>query len=279
MSNIVTFPEVWDELTTDDFTAMLRLRENIIKHPDKSITVDDVRIEAARCLLLNRGIRTRLSNDKYFLLVHQCAASLQWLWQSDDSGALALVYRSTFNLLPRWRQLYGPRSHGADLDFGEFKEAVAICIAYDADPQHPFQLLQQLAGLLYRRRNRKTLRRTPYDAEPQPTQLDRGQRLPSWFVWGVYAWFSFFCEYLATGIFIIDGREVSFAPVFASNVQHPTSSLNPPPSLGLNAIALTLAESRVFGSFDDVLHTSLLRVMMKLLHDQQTLHSAKLHKP
>ena len=32
---------------------------------------------------------------------------------------------------------------------------------------------------------------------------------------------------------------------------------------------MTLAESQVFGDFDDVLHTPLMRVLMKLLHDKE----------
>lgn len=45
--------------------------------------------------------------------------------------------------------------------------------------------------------------------------------------------------------------------------------------LGLTGIALTLAESRVFGDFEDVLHTPLMRVMMKLLQDSKALSFAK----
>lgn len=92
--------------------------------------------------------------------------------------------------------------------------------------------------------------------------------MPSWFLWGVYAWFSFFCEYLATGIFIIDGREVCFSKIFGTSPS-PSQGGEPSSGLGLNAIVMTLAESQVFGDFDDVLHTPLMRVLMKLLHDKE----------
>lgn len=265
----VMFPEFWDELKEKDWKDMLLLRQQLIDNPKEGVSVFDVRCEAARCLLLNLGIRARTSDDKYFLLVRTAANKLTWLWAEED-GKLQLTYRTTVNLLPRWDRLIGPASHGGDLVFGEFKDAIAMCKAYDkAMLENPDGnndiILRQLAGLLYRLRDgkvKKHVRRVAYDADGAEAQLARGNRLPSWFVWGVYAWFSFFCEYLATGIFIIDGEEVCFSKVFANGKESHHS-------LGLNDIALTLAEGNTFGDFEDVLHTPLMRVMMKLLHDRE----------
>ena len=270
---IVMFPEYWDELTEKDWKDMLLLRQRLIDDPREGVDVSDVRNEAARCLLLNRGLKTRASDDKYFLLVRQAGVKLSWLWEETESGKLVLTFKTTYNLLPRWDRLIGPASHGGNLLFGEFKDAITLCRAYDkameAEPNEDHSpILRQLAGLLYRNRDlkvKKHVRRLPYDYDGMEEQSKRGNRMPMWFVWGVYAWFSFFCEYLATGVFIIDGEEVCFSPVFANS--HATDRQGA--TLGLNDIALTLAESDVFGDFEDVLHTPLMRVMMKLLHDRQ----------
>ena len=271
---IVMFPEFWDELTEKDWKDMLLLRQRLIDDPREGVDVSDVRNEAARCLLLNRGLKTRASDDKYFLLVRQAGVKLSWLWEETESGKLELTFKTTYNLLPRWDRLIGPASHGNNLLFGEFKDAITLCRAYDkameAEPDEDHsQILRQLAGLLYRNRDlkvKKHVRRLPYDCDGMEEQTKRGNRMPMWFVWGVYAWFSYFCEYLATGIFIIDGEEVSFSPVFGGSK---SSTDKQGTSLGLNDIALTLAESDVFGGFEDVMHTPLMQVMMKLLHDRQ----------
>lgn len=271
---IVMFPEFWDELTEKDWKDMLLLRQRLIDNPREGVDVSDVRNEAARCLLLNRGLKTRASDDKYFLLVRQAGVKLSWLWQETESGKLELTFKTTYNLLPRWDRLIGPASHGGNLLFGEFKDAITLCRAYDkameAEPNEDHsQILRQLAGLLYRNRDlkvKKHVRRLPYDYDGADEQAKRGNRMPMWFIWGVYAWFSYFCEYLATGIFIIDGEEVCFSPVFGGSS---SSTDKQGTSLGLNDIALTLAESDVFGGFDDVMHTRLMQVMMKLLHDKQ----------
>ena len=287
-NKVVMFPEWWDELTEKDWRDMLLLRQRLIDgeidEKRGPITIDDIRNEAARCLLLNRGLRTRVSDDKYFLLVRQAGAKLDWLWKEEEDGKVSLTFRTTCNLLPRWDRMIGPMSHGGDLIFGEFKDAVTLCRAYDkAMTEEPGKdhsdILKQLAGLLYRNRDTKLkrhVRRLPYDADGSLEQLRRGERLPEWFVWGVYAWFSYFCEYLASGEFIIDGETICFAPVFGGGSDGKSGSDGNKGNLGLNDIALTLAESDVFGGFDDVLHTPLMRVMMKLLHDKQ--HADEIEK-
>lgn len=278
-SRYVMYPEYWDELTEKDWREMLKLRQRLVEKPVEGLTVGDVRNEAARCLLLNRGLRTRSSDDKYFLLVRKAGMKLDWLWKEDD-GKLELTYRTTVNLLPKWDKLHGPVSHGGDLSFGEFKDAITLCKAYDRAMQDEpggdhDDLLRQLAGLLYRNRDtksKKRVRRVAYDLDGPEAQLARGRRMPGWFVWGVYAWFSFFCEYLATGVFIIDGEEVCFSKVFGTGKGDGHGG----DEIGLNSIALTLSESHVFGDFEDVLHTPLMRVMLKLLHDSNQAERIKM---
>lgn len=88
--------------------------------------------------------------------------------------------------------------------------------------------------------------------------------MPDWFKWGVYAWISAFCNYLTSGDFIIDGEQVNFAPLFVKGEKKEEKKKN---DIGLNAIAFTMAESRVFGELKDVEHTQLLKIFLKLLND------------
>ena len=91
-----------------------------------------------------------------------------------------------------------------------------------------------------------------------------------WQRWGIYAWFAYFCEYLTRGTFVIEGTEVTFAPLF--NV---TENENAKGGSSLGRICLTLAESHVFGTARDVDHTQLLTVMQKLLMDYETLRKMR----
>ena len=87
-------------------------------------------------------------------------------------------------------------------------------------------------------------------------------------IWGIYAWFSYFCEYLFSGTFIIDGLELCFGPVF-SRGRDKDARQNDVQSLGMNSILFSVAESGVFGNARATDDTLLLRVMMKLLDDRQ----------
>lgn len=272
----ITLPETWDELTEADWRELLKMRQQII---DKQLqlTVSDVRTETARMLLKNRGVGTRINDSQYLLLVGRLADTLGWLWQEHDGG-LSLAYRSTENLLPKVRDWTGPLSHGGDLMFGEFRQAIAHLKAYEQD-QNPTALCA-LAGLLYRpeasrkQKQLQQLRRQPYDWDSLEEKIARGRRMKPWQRWGIYAWMAYFCEYLTTGTFIIDGEEVNFSPIFGGRDESGTGGHGG----GLHQICLTLAESHVFGTANDVDRTPLLTVMLKLLKDYETLQELKKRK-
>ena len=259
----IDFPEVWDELTRKDWADCLNLRQKIINRKI-AVSIMDVKCETVRCLLLNRGIKTRYSSEKYYLLIYKLAIGLDWLWK-DNSDGLELVYRSTVNLIPKFGYLVGPRSHGEDLTFGEFKQAVSILKMYDEKKDDAY--LKILCGLLYRHKSdyRKTgAWRESMEKETAMDWMKRGARMPEQLRWGTYAWFAFFAEYLMTGDFIIDGALVNFSCLFEKSAGTKKSECN---DIGLNAIAFSIAESKVFGDVKEVHNTQLLRIMLKMLND------------
>lgn len=284
----IEVPSTWDELTGADWRDVLKLRQ-LVATTGHQWTVRDVRIETAHLLLRNHGLKPQPGNPQWLLLVNQVAGTLDWLWQDLERG-LSLCYRSTEQLLPMVKvgqqQLLGPQSHGADLLFGEFRMAYAIMRNYEQRPSG--RDLNVLAGLLYRPaaseelQRERQLRRWPYEWDSMEQRERRGQQMKPWQVWGCYAWFAFFCEYLTTGRFIIDGEEVTFAPLFNVNVNvngngNDNASSVPAgsPGASLQRICLTLAESHVFGTVRDVDQTPLLTVMMKLLQDYEQLQRMK----
>lgn len=274
----ITLPETWDELTQADWRELLKMRQQII---DKRlpVTLDDVRIETARMMLKNRGVGLKLNNKQYLVLVHQMAGSLDWLWKAEEGG-LSLVYRTTWNLLPKVRTWLGPLDHGSDLLFGEFRMALSILKNYEQNPSE--RDLNVLVGLLYRpeaskkMQREQQLRRWPYDWDDFEKKERRGEQMQRWQVWGIYAWFAYFCEYLTTGPFIIEGEQVSFAPLFGKHDDGGTKNEGRGSSMA--QICHTLAESHVFGTARDVDRTPLLTVMQKLLQDYYTLQELKKKK-
>lgn len=284
----ITLPETWDELTPDDWQGLLRIRHTMMT-TDHAWTAGDARTETACMLLKNRGLKPRPDNRQYLVLVNLLSQSLDWLWKAEDGG-LSLTYRSTYNLLPKvtvrtkglHRELLGPLDHGNDLTFGEFRMAYAILRNYEQQPSE--RDLNVLAGLLYRpeasgqAKHEQQLRRQPYDWDDFEQKERRGQLMKRWQVWGIYAWFAYFCEYLTTGIFIIDGQNVTFAPLFGSGEaggQAADGGRQGEGGSSLHRVALTLAGSHVFGTMKEVDRTPLLTVMLKMLMDYESLRDMK----
>lgn len=273
----VTLPEDWDELTEADWQEALKIRQAIARGGG-GLTVEDARIETARSMLRTRGVREQPRNTDWLGLTGAIARSLTWLWTT-EGDAISLCYRSTRNLMPRIGSWLGPKSHGEDLTFGEFRMAFAILKSYEADSNE--RHLNVLAGLLYRpeateqMKHEQQLLRQPYDWDTFEEKEERGRRMERWQVWGIYAWLAYFCEALTSSTFCIDGEEVSFAPLFSSGKGGDGDGSG---GGGLQQICLTLAESHVFGTARAVDRTPLLTVMQKLLLDYQTLMRLKKKK-
>ena len=265
----IDFPDCWEEVLPAEWLYLLRLRQKLIERP--KITLLDVKREWCRFVLSNRGIRRKSSID-YYVLIDELALTLGWMWSEGKGGKeVELIFSSTKNLLPEWKQYKGPLSHGSDLTFGEFRNAVMMMNGYN-DTQDP-SLLQALCGILYRCPGGKIGKsdfdgkyREEFKQERINFYSNRIRMMPKQVQWGVYAWFAFFCHYLLTGTFIIDGIEISFESIFTKETQ----DVNTPKeqSLGMNGILFSVAESGIFGNIEKADDTLLLRVMMKLLDDK-----------
>lgn len=260
----ILFPDCWEEVDPEEWVFLLKLRHELATRRGVSLT--DVRRAWCYFVLRRRGSRfRRRERTDDLVLVSRLAETLEWMWMVDDEeGCVALTLRTTQNLLPVWRKLRGPMSHGADLTFGEFRAATAAMNLYTTG--HDRNDLLALVATLYRRPNWDG-RRKPFDDRLLPQYMRDAEEMPDWLQWGVYAWFAYFCEYLLTGTFLIDGQEVTFAPLFGRR-----DKSAPRPSgqdLGLNSILYTVAESGVFGTATETDRTLLLRVLLKLLDDKQ----------
>ena len=259
----IEFPSCWEELVPWEWVKLLELRHKLMTQRGVSLT--DVKRAWCAYVLKSRGVKVRGTDA--MLLVAMVADTLEWMWLVDDeAGCISLRFDTTRNLLPEYKGLRGPQSHGGDLTFGEFRAATAAMNLYTED-HLPSDLLA-LVAVLYRFPDPATGKRAPFDPDDLPTLMRDVQRvMPDWLQWGVYAWFARFCEYLLTGEFIIDGQTVTFAPVFGrrdKDGERPSGQ-----DLGLNSILYTVAESGVFGTATETDRTPLLRVLLKLLDDKQ----------
>ena len=261
--NDIDFPDCWEEVRPKEWVELLRLRDALMTR--RGVSLLDVKRMWCAFVLKNRGVTPRGTDG--MLLVDRLADTLEWMWLIDDEEkCISLRFDTTQNLLPDWRGLIGPKSHGADLTFGEFRAATAAMNLYTDG--HLNSDLLALTAVLYRMKDVRTGRRRVFVEDELPGLMNDVVRvMPQWLQWGVYAWFARFCEYLLTGEFVIDGQTVTFAPVFGRRDKDAPRAAGQ--DLGLNSILYTVAESGVFGTAAETDRAPLLRVLLKLLDDKQ----------
>lgn len=269
----IEFPECWEEVKPLEWLHILKTRDKLMHR--SGFTLRDVKRDWCAYVLKNRGYRLQGVDD--MLMVDRLADTLDWMWKVEEDinqdgvpvTEAQLMYDCTVNLLPKWRYLQGPASHGADLTFGEFRQAAAVINKYNAE--HDPTDLRALCAILYRKpvKEKGCALREPFRTQYMGRYMGLVRYMPEWIQWGIYSWFAYFCNYLFTGAFIIDGVEVCFAPVFERHRKSPEAQPGIIQNLGMNSVLYSVAESGVFGNVDATDDTLLLRVMMKLLDDKQ----------
>ena len=150
----ISFPDCWEEVKPLEWLHLLKIRSRLIKQP--GVALIDVKREWCAYVLRNRGYRFKSKVDD-MLLVGRLAGTLGWMWKVEE-GVVELTYDCTENLLPRWRYLRGPASHGADLTFGEFRQAAAVMNKYNAgqdprikDVSYVSRFVRNTWGVIWRR--------------------------------------------------------------------------------------------------------------------------------
>ncbi|MDR0939918.1 MAG: hypothetical protein LBN29_11335 [Mediterranea sp.] len=262
----IEFPDRWEEVSPAEWVYLLKLREALIVKP--GVTLLDVKRAWCDFALRRRGLKGA-DRRAYLLLVDRLATGhLDWMWRVGDGG-VELAFDSTANPLPRWRGLVGPRDHGEDLTFGEFRHASALMNAYTASGETAHLLA--FCGTLYRPAGKRVgcadfdgHWREPFHPSRLELYVSRASAIPPHVAWGIYAWFGAFCRHLLEGAFVIGGKEVSFAPLFTRRDRGDGGAND----LGLESVRFSVAESGIFGDAAKTDDTPLLTVLMKLLDDK-----------
>ena len=259
------FPDCWEEVQTLEWTYLLGLHA-VLMHNSHRVYLESLLRAWTLYVLERRGYKTNGGVDD-MLLVDRLSQTLTWMYRINQQGEIELTCETTVNLLPKYRQLVGPASHGADLTFGEFRHAVTVMNAYTTD--HDPASLLALCAILYRlpfKDRDGSMRRGRFREYRFAKFIQDAEQIPPALRYGIYVQFAYFCQYLQTGSFVIDGAEVTFAPLFAKSTGEQMSGVQ---DLGLTGILLSVAESGVFGNVGDTDDAPLLQVMLKMLADKQ----------
>ena len=165
--------------------------------------------------------------------------------------------------------MVGPADALMDISFEELIAADAELTLYTAtkDSRH----IDNLLATLYRRPGPQQ----PAGRRVEPLDIDRTERtarifrfVPSWKKHLFLLWYAACVDNLQRGTFTINGREVSFAPLFNDNEP-------PGKSLGWLGTLFNMAERRTFGDMKETSATNIIDVLLLLLNDKYNADNAR----
>lgn len=275
MKKTIEIPEYWDELNIHQFRYLLK-HVFVMMDNHRKIETKDLLRSFADYLCGSPVYIKPKKKELYYLLLDNIAKKMEWVFRLED-GEVLFNYDTTTNLLPYIGKLLGPVSHGSDLRFGEYRAACEFYNRYTTE--HSNEDLNALVGILYRNPNKYISKqsfdgdyREPFNKHHISMYAKRVSQLPEYVKWGVYQWFGYFCKYLMTGDFIIEGNQISFSPLFSSQSD---SDIKQDDSLGMTSVLFSLAESRTFGNIKETDNAFLFEIMLKMLNDKQQIDKLK----
>jgi len=293
-------PSSWDEMTGDQFACVV---QNWLKLIDGKINADEFKLIVLYDFLgIKRGPfqewkDKRLSREQLenkFANVWQLTELLSWLIrveQTDDGPAGFLNFADVRNWLPEIENdggvmILGPADGLVDITFAEYRRAWAHFEAYTQKRRHSD--LNKLVATLYRpeRENYKELKlRSDFDGnkrEPfNPYLTDHYAELldqvPFWKKYVIYTWFGNCDRFIKEDELELEGRPLTFAPLFTRKKTDDDVETLDENQLGLTGMLYMIAESKLFGDPAHVDRTSYIDVLTALLYWKQ--QADKIKKP
>lgn len=211
----------------------------------------------------------RLRSEKITLMAEEL---LGFLFSADADNLLP-AFNCLENHIPILRigrrRFIGPGDGLMDISVEELIAADAELTLYTAtkDPCH----IDNMLATLYRRPGP----RQPAGRHVEPLDIDHTERaarvfrfVPTWKKYLFLLWYSACVDNLQHGTFTINGREVSFAPLF--NNDEPSGK-----SLGWLGTLFNLAERRTFGDLKETSATGIIDILLLLLNDKYNADNAR----
>lgn len=298
----VEFPSSWEEMSNSQFEFVIK---TWIKLMDGKINEDEfMLIVLYNFLGIERGPfqdwkDRRLSRQQLedkFANVWQLTETLSWLIRIEETeeGPVGFLDWSEINQRfyeienPWGVKLIGMADGILDITFGEYRRAWACFEAYSRDHKHID--LDRLMAVLFlpERDNFNEIQYRP-DFDGRRRELfnpylnehyaELMKDIPFWQKYAGYQWFGNCDKWLKEGELEMDGKIISFAPLFSKNKQVDDQDLETMDEndLGLTGLLYMIAESKLFGTPEQVDKTGYLEILTALLYWKQ--QTDKIKKP
>jgi hypothetical protein len=266
------FPSELSELSADQF---LFFTEQFLRLMDGKITLHGFKV-----LLAGKFLKFKKRAKFYAMgeaVIEEINDNIARIAEEMDSflvyeeNTVTIKVAFTENLLPNIGCYYGPSDVLADCTAFEYKEAHAAFIQYVNTKK--VEHLDRLMAVLYRKRKRflpLLMLKPSFDGQVRrgfspksnPVLLEKRQKWmskrPFHVKYGVFLIFQAFEEFLRSGEIDIDGNAICLAELYKGDGDGGDAGI------GMMGLFFELAESRVFGTLDDVMGTNIYDIFTRI---------------
>ncbi len=265
-------PESLAECTSEQYIAMSEL---IMMFQYCEISYQDMKVAAIYKLLNLKHVENKDSEIELEKMSNVYLLS-NYIDNFFDKNGEELILKQDYvhNPVPEQKVLltkfYGPSDNFMNMTFGEYTDALRMI--HDFRVTTDSKLLYILAAIFYRPKKsfhfvKKHLPkydndiRVQYNSHQIEKRANKFKYAPIGFIYGFYLLFTSFQKYLVEAKILWAGNEIDLSILFQSSSDEPLTDL---PSIGMDAIAFTMAESGTFGTLEQVKNTNFWEIIIRM---------------
>jgi hypothetical protein len=281
----VEYPSCWEELSDEQFSYII---QNWIKLMDDKINIDEFNLIVLYRLLgvkrspfdaqREKRMSKKQLEDKY-ANIWQLTLTLDWIirHEEDEKGNPVglLNYTGIENRYPfidtENETFQGPSDCLIDISFGEYRSAWRYFESYsrtksDAD-------LDRLVASLYRPVSGKSIegQRAPFNRDKIESYAKDMAEVPFWQKYAICLWFGNCDKYLKEGELELEGKPISFKPLFTRKRNTDATEVETldENDLGLTGLLYMIADAGLFGTVAKTDKVNYIDVLTALLFYNQ----------
>lgn len=250
-------PKHLGECDNDQFAHMAFL---FFQYQNKQITLEQMRYNAVYKLLnLEVSDAQNLNNievDKMNANIYLLSELVDSFFTSPEEGKIQLIQEFRHNPMPHIPilkgKLKGPANNFQDMSFGQYLDALDIFGNFVEDPQT--DLVYDLCATLYQK-GKYSPKNTPGIAKLLKTNFFG-------YVYGSYLVFATFQQVINNSMIMIEGNLCDLSILFLKPKNYKKYTTYP--SIGMKSTAFVLAESGVFGTYEQVRNANMWDIFARM---------------
>lgn len=266
------------DLSECDSRQYIEMCHLILNYQLDKLSYEELRLTAVY-KLLNLKLSSspdRVTEENKLTNIYLISELLDSFFEVNEAGQKVIKQYYVHNPIPKiaplWATYYGPSDSFMNLTFGEYVDVLRLFLDFSASKD--FMLLYDITAILYRPKKpfhfiRKLGNsyngdcRVKYNSNKVQERAVTLRTAPVGFIFGVYLLFASFQKYITTAKIPWGGNEIDLSILF-SPLPDDNSTQDTAPSLGMDSLVFSIAESGVFGDFKEVRASNFWEIIIRI---------------